>query len=46
MRLPYIAITAASSLVIAGFGSVLLVRALAQTGVLDRFAAGRSRALV
>jgi energy-coupling factor transport system substrate-specific component len=46
MRLPYIVITAASSLVIAGFGSVLLVRALAQTGVLDRFAAGRSRALV
>jgi energy-coupling factor transport system substrate-specific component len=46
MRLPYIAITAVSSLIIAGLGSVLLVRALAQTGVLDRFAAGRSRALV
>jgi energy-coupling factor transport system permease protein len=46
MRLPYILITAASSLVIAGFGSVALVRALAQTGVLDRFAAGRERALV
>ena len=46
MRLPYIAITAASSLVVAGFGSVALVRALAGTGVLDRFAAGRSRALV
>ena len=46
MRLPYILITAASSLVIAGFGSVALVRALAQTGVLDRFPAGRSRALV
>jgi energy-coupling factor transport system permease protein len=46
MRLPYILITAASALVIAGFGSVALVRALAQTGVLDRFPAGRSRALV
>lgn len=46
MRLPYIAITVVSSIVIAGLGSVLLVRALAQTGVLDRFAAGRSRALV
>jgi energy-coupling factor transport system substrate-specific component len=45
-RLPYILITAASSLVVAGIGSVLLVRALAQTGVLDRFPAGRSRALV
>jgi energy-coupling factor transport system substrate-specific component len=46
MRLPYIVITALSSLLLAGLGSVLLVRALAQTGVLDRFAAGRSRALV
>ena len=46
MRLPYILITAVSSLVIAGLGSVLLTRALAQTGVLDRFPAGRSRALV
>jgi energy-coupling factor transport system substrate-specific component len=46
MRLPYILITAASSAVIAGLGSVLLTRALAQTGVLDRFAAGRDRALV
>ena len=46
MRLPYIAITAASSLVIAGLGSVWLVKALAQTGVLDRFPAGRDRALV
>jgi energy-coupling factor transport system substrate-specific component len=45
-RIPYILITAASSLVVAGLGSVLLVRALAQTGVLDRFPAGRSRALV
>jgi energy-coupling factor transport system substrate-specific component len=46
MRLPYIVITAVSALVIAGLGSVALVRALAQTGVLDRFPAGRSRALV
>jgi energy-coupling factor transport system substrate-specific component len=46
MRLPYIVITAVSSLVIAGFGSVALTRALAQTGVLDRFAAGRERAVV
>ena len=46
MRLPYILITAVSALVIAGLGSVALVRALAQTGVLDRFPAGRSRALV
>jgi energy-coupling factor transport system substrate-specific component len=46
LRLPYIGLTALSSLVIAGFGSVVLVRALAQTGVLDRFPAGRSRALV
>jgi energy-coupling factor transport system permease protein len=46
MRLPYIALATVSSVVVAGFGSVLLVRALAQTGVLDRFAAGRSRALV
>jgi energy-coupling factor transport system substrate-specific component len=46
MRIPYILITAASSLVVAGLGSVALVKALAQTGVLDRFAAGRERALV
>jgi ABC-type thiamin/hydroxymethylpyrimidine transport system permease subunit len=46
MRVPYILITTVSALVIAGLGSVLLVRALAQTGVLDRFPAGRARALV
>src|SRR4051794_34280196 len=34
MRLPYIAIAAASSLVIAGLGSAATVKALAQTGVL------------
>jgi energy-coupling factor transport system permease protein len=46
LRIPYILLATASSLVIAGFGSVALVRALARTGVLDRFAAGRERALV
>ncbi|HEX8346416.1 MAG TPA: ECF transporter S component [Actinoplanes sp.] len=46
MRLPYILITAVSALIVAGYGSVLLTRALAQTGVLDRFAAGRERATV
>jgi energy-coupling factor transport system substrate-specific component len=43
---PYIAITALSSLVVAGLGSVALTRALAQTGVLDRFPSGRERAAV
>ena len=46
LRLPYIAITAVSSLIVAGLGSVLLVRALAQTGVLDRLPSGRERAAV
>jgi energy-coupling factor transport system substrate-specific component len=46
LRFPYILITAASSVVLAGFGSVALARALAQTGVLDRFAVGRERAAV
>jgi energy-coupling factor transport system substrate-specific component len=41
MRLPYVAIAVASSLVIAGLGGFLLTRALAQTGALDRFPAGR-----
>lgn len=45
-RIPYIAITTASSLVVAGLGSIALTRALAQTGVLDRFPAGRERATV
>ncbi|MCP3785821.1 ECF transporter S component [Micromonospora sp. A3M-1-15] len=45
-RLPYILLTAASSLVVAGVGSVALTRALANTGVLDRFPAGRERAAV
>ncbi len=46
LRIPFILITAASSLVVAGLGSVYLTRALAQTGVLDRFASGRERAAV
>jgi energy-coupling factor transport system permease protein len=42
-HLPYVGITAASSLVIAGIGGWLLTRALAGTGVLDRFPSGRER---
>ena len=45
-RIPYALLTIVSSTVIAGVGSWALVRALAPTGVLDRFAAGRERALV
>jgi energy-coupling factor transport system substrate-specific component len=45
-RIPYALLTMLSSTVIAGAGSWLLVRALAPTGVLDRFGAGRERALV
>jgi energy-coupling factor transport system substrate-specific component len=45
-RIPYALITMLSSTVIAGLGSWALVRALAPTGVLDRFAAGGERALV
>jgi energy-coupling factor transport system substrate-specific component len=45
-RIPYALLTIASSTVIAGAGSWALVRALAPTGVLDRFGAGRERQLV
>lgn len=45
-RVPYAALTVVSSTVLAGLGAWALVRALAPTGVLDRFAAGRDRALV
>jgi energy-coupling factor transport system substrate-specific component len=45
-RLPYIALTTASALVVAGVGGWALTRALAQTGVLDRFPSGRERATV
>ena len=44
--LPYILITAVSSAIIAGAGGWVLTRALAQTGVLDRFPSGRERAAV
>jgi energy-coupling factor transport system permease protein len=42
----YAVILTASSVVIAGLGSWLLVRRLAQTGVLDAFASGREQARV
>ena len=42
----YAVILTASSVVIAGLGSWLLVRRLAGTGVLDAFASGRERARV
>jgi energy-coupling factor transport system substrate-specific component len=41
--LPYIALGTLSSAVIAGLGGWVLTRALAQTGVLDRFPSGRER---
>jgi energy-coupling factor transport system permease protein len=46
MRIPYVAITVASSVVVAGLGSYLLTKALAQTGVLDRFPSGRARVAI
>ncbi|BEL09378.1 ECF transporter S component [Actinoplanes sichuanensis] len=45
-RIPYAAITVLSGAILAGAGSWALVRALAPTGVLDRFEAGRERATV
>ncbi|HLL65595.1 MAG TPA: ECF transporter S component [Micromonosporaceae bacterium] len=45
-RLPYIGFGMLSALVIAGIGGWAMTRALAQTGVLDRFASGRERAAV
>jgi energy-coupling factor transport system permease protein len=45
-KLGEVGVEAASGLVIAGLGGWLLTRALARTGVLDRFPAGRERALV
>ena len=45
-RLPYALLTIVSSTIIAGVGGWLLTRALAGTGVLDRFPAGRERAAV
>jgi energy-coupling factor transport system substrate-specific component len=45
-QLAYGAVQIISGALIAGAGSWLLVQALAKTGVLDRFAAGRNRELV
>ena len=45
-RLPYALLTIVSATVIAGVGGWLLTRALAGTGVLDRFPAGRERPAV
>ncbi|MBQ1068433.1 MULTISPECIES: ECF transporter S component [Micromonospora] len=45
-RLPYALITIVSATIVAGLGAHVLTRALANTGVLDRFPAGRDRALV
>ncbi len=45
-QLTYALLLAASSLVVAGLGSWVLVRALAKTGVLAPFASGRDQALV
>jgi energy-coupling factor transport system substrate-specific component len=45
-QLPYIALAALSSAIVAGAGSWALTRALAQTGALDRFPSGRERATV
>jgi energy-coupling factor transport system substrate-specific component len=44
--LAQVGFAAASGLVIAGLGSWLLTRALAQTGVLDQFPSGRERVAV
>lgn len=45
-RIPYALITILSATVLAGAGAYALTRALATTGVLDRFPAGRDRTLV
>ncbi|MEV1147446.1 ECF transporter S component [Micromonospora sp. NPDC049799] len=45
-RVPIFVITVLSATVIAGAGAWYLTRALAGTGVLDRFPAGRDRALI
>jgi energy-coupling factor transport system substrate-specific component len=45
-RIPFVLITVASAAVIAGAGGWALTRALARTGVLDRFPSGRERAAV
>jgi len=45
-KVAYTALVVLSTIVIAGAGGWALQRALAQTGVLDRFASGRERAAV
>jgi energy-coupling factor transport system permease protein len=45
-KIGQVCVAAASGMIIAGLGGWLLTRALARTGVLDRFPAGRERALV
>ncbi|MGH8880482.1 MAG: ECF transporter S component, partial [Stackebrandtia sp.] len=45
-QLPYVIIGTLSCTVVGGIGSAYLTKALAGTGVLDRFASGRGRALV
>jgi energy-coupling factor transport system substrate-specific component len=42
-KLPYTVFTVISSVLLAGVGGLLLVRALARTGALSSFASGRSR---
>ncbi|ROT27103.1 ECF transporter S component [Micromonospora sp. HM5-17] len=45
-RLPVLLLTVVSSAVVAGAGGWALTRALTQTGVLDRFPAGRERTAI
>ncbi|ABP55873.1 ECF transporter S component [Salinispora tropica] len=45
-RIPYALLTIASATAIAGVGAWSLTRALAKTGVLDRFPAGRERTTI
>ncbi len=45
-KIGQIGVEAASGMIVAGLGGWLLTRALARTGVLDRFPSGRERALV
>ncbi|GAB2953851.1 ECF transporter S component [Micromonospora polyrhachis] len=45
-RIPYAVATIISAAVVAGVGGWLLTRALARTGVLDRFPAGRERTAI
>ncbi|MEU2616414.1 ECF transporter S component [Micromonospora sp. NPDC007271] len=45
-RIPYAALTIVSAAVVAGVGGFFLTRALAGSGVLDRFPAGRERTAI